>query len=295
MNLEYYRIFYYVAKYQNITQAAAALGNSQPNVTRLINNLEHELGCQLFLRSNRGVTLTPEGEQLYRYASAAMEQLLAGEAELFRQTSLESGTIYIGASETALHGLLLDELRVFHASYPQIHLKIMNYSTTQALNALKSGIIDLAVVSAPAIGDIWCQEVRLKQYRDILIGGTQFRALAERVLPLAEAVRYPLVCMEQNTTTYALYRAWYLSHGLTLSPDIEVATSDLVLPMVRNNLGLGFLPEEFVRDALEREEVVRIPLKEEIPLRFISLLYDEKRGMSVAAKKLRDQLEQKKK
>ena len=44
---DYYRIFYYVAKYRSFTQAAAALHGSQPNITRTINLLEQELGCQI--------------------------------------------------------------------------------------------------------------------------------------------------------------------------------------------------------------------------------------------------------
>ena len=59
---EYYKIFYYVAKYQNFTKAARVLGNNQPNITHSMNRLESQLNCVLFTRSNRGVTLTPEGE-----------------------------------------------------------------------------------------------------------------------------------------------------------------------------------------------------------------------------------------
>ena len=58
---EYYKIFYYVAKYQNFTRAARVLGNNQPNITHAMNRLESQLNCVLFIRSNRGVTLTPEG------------------------------------------------------------------------------------------------------------------------------------------------------------------------------------------------------------------------------------------
>lgn len=82
VNLEYYRIFYYVAKYQNFTRAARALENSQPNVTRAMNLLEQEIHCTLFIRTNRGVRLTPEGEKLYIRVSAAMEQLQNAEEEL---------------------------------------------------------------------------------------------------------------------------------------------------------------------------------------------------------------------
>ena len=67
INFEYYKIFYYVAKYCNFTKAARALGNSQPNVTRAMNNLEQQINSILFIRNNRGVQLTPEGERLNVY------------------------------------------------------------------------------------------------------------------------------------------------------------------------------------------------------------------------------------
>ncbi len=51
---DYYRIFYYVAQYKSFTRAAEALHNNQPNITRCMNNLESELNCTLFLRSNKG-------------------------------------------------------------------------------------------------------------------------------------------------------------------------------------------------------------------------------------------------
>ena len=63
-SLDYYRIFYYVAKYRNFTRAADVLLTSQPTVTRTIKNLESDLGCRLFIRGKRGVTLTTEGELL---------------------------------------------------------------------------------------------------------------------------------------------------------------------------------------------------------------------------------------
>ena len=59
---EYYKIFYFVAKYRNFTKAARVLGSNQPNITHTMNKLEDQLHCVLFIRSNRGVTLTPEGK-----------------------------------------------------------------------------------------------------------------------------------------------------------------------------------------------------------------------------------------
>ena len=63
ISYDYYKIFYYVAKSGSVSRAAKLLLNNQPNLTRTIKNLEGQLGCPLFLRTNRGMKLTDEGEK----------------------------------------------------------------------------------------------------------------------------------------------------------------------------------------------------------------------------------------
>ena len=72
MNFDFYRTFYYVGKYRSITAAARALYVTQPSVTHAIQSLERELGCPLFIRSQKGVRFTPEGEKFYASVAAAL-------------------------------------------------------------------------------------------------------------------------------------------------------------------------------------------------------------------------------
>ena len=101
VNFEYYRIFYYVAKYRNFTKAARVLGNSQPNITRAMNCLEQQIHATLFIRTNRGVQLTSEGEELYNYVSAAMIQIFAAEEAFSENDGLLHGKIAVRTSEKA--------------------------------------------------------------------------------------------------------------------------------------------------------------------------------------------------
>ena len=290
VSYDHYRIFYHVAKYGSFTRAASVLMGSQPNITRAMNDLENELGCRLFLRSNRGVRLTPEGERLYAHVQVAQLQLQAGEAELARGRRLESGFVSVGASETALHGMLLPVLRKYHLTYPGIRIRITNHTTPQALSALKNGEVDLAVVTAPTGAAAPLRETPLVQIQDILIGGPQFAHLAARTLQLRELLEYPLIGLGRDTKTNAFFNALFARQGLVLSPDIEVATSDQILPMVANDLGLGFVPEGFAREALKKGEVFRIPLAQALPLRAICLVTDKSRPLSVAAETLAERI-----
>lgn len=289
VNYEYYRCFYYVAKYRNLTRAASAMMSSQPNVTRVMNNLEHELGCRLITRSNRGITLTEEGERLYQHVAVAIEHLQQGE-ELLTHSG-NQGSVYIGASETALHGLLLDVLRKFHQAYPSIRLKIRNCTALGGLQAVRSRQIDFAVVTMAA-GPLQrpFRRTDLKPLRDVLVGGRPFAELADQTLCLADLKRYPMIGLDQDTAAFSFYNDFFMEHGLEFDPDMEVSTTGLLLPMIENDLGLGFVPEEFVRESLRDGRVVQLRLKETIPERYICLVQDDHGSLSAAAKTLKQML-----
>lgn len=289
-NYEYYRIFYYVAKYQSLTKAANILCSNQPNITRYMNKLEQELGCRLLLRSSQGVSLTPEGKRLYEHVSVACEHIRTAEEELSGSRRLETGSISIGASETALHVMLLQKLKVFHALYPNIRLRISNHSTPQALAALKGGLVDLAVVTTPTGAVKPLRESPLKDFQEILVGGPGFAKLAERKLTFQSLLDYPLICLGRETMTYRFYEQFFLKKGLPFQVDTEAATTDQVLPLVKNDLGLGFLPEFFAKEALERREIYRIPLAEQIPKRQVCMVKDSSRTLSIVAREFEKML-----
>ena len=91
INYELYKVFYYVAKYGNITKAAAVLGSNQPNVTRVIKLLESQLSCRLLIREARGISLTEEGKRLYSHVEIACRHLFGAQEEICGDTLKDSG------------------------------------------------------------------------------------------------------------------------------------------------------------------------------------------------------------
>ena len=198
INYDYYRIFYVVAQCRSFTRAAEVLQNNQPNITRCMKNLEQELGCKLFHRSNKGITLTPEGQRFYRRVAAAVEQLQLGEEEIRRDGSLESGSLSISASEAALHMILLDKLSAFRARYPGVHLRITNETTPQAIERLRSGESDFAVITAPLLTGRSLQQTELLRFAEIPVCGPAYSEMAAHGCTLAELARCPLVCLGEG-------------------------------------------------------------------------------------------------
>lgn len=287
---DYYRIFYYVAQHKSFTKAAEALGNNQPNITRCMNNLEQDLGCKLFVRTNHGVSLTPEGERLYSRAAVAVEQLRLGENEIRADCGLEAGSISIAASETALHLLLLDRLDAFHRRYPGVHLRITNDSTPRAMEALLHGQVDCAVVTTPVKVKKPLRETPLLSFREILLCGPDFRYLAAEPRRLRDVEPCPFVCLGSGTSTFSFYQRLFLKHDLAFHVDMEAATMDQVLPMVQHNLGIGFYPEPMAAAALADRSVTPVHLSVQVPERSVSLIEDLSRPQSVAMKALKKML-----
>lgn len=228
--------------------------------------------------------LTPEGRIFYEYVAAGCAQFFKAEDNLNNLISLENGTIYISATETALHCYLFEAVRDFNIQYPNVHFKILNNSTTDSVNALKEGKVDLAVVSAALqVAEPLKMKV-VRKYKEILISGSRFSELKGRKTSLEELSAYPWISLTSEAITRRFLNAYFAKNGLQFSPDVELATTDMILPAVRYNMGIGFLPEEFAKDDLASGKVFAIDVNETFPERSIILIHDTEYPQSIASK-----------
>ena len=149
----------------------------------------------------------------------------------------------------------------------------------------------VAVMSTPAEAEAPLNIVELESFREILVGGRTFTALASQTLSLKELSAYPLISLSEESMTRAFYRQFFLEHDAVLRPDTEAATTDQMLTLVRSELGLAFVPEPMTRNALKSREIVQLTLREEIPARSVCLVYDRHRPLNTAARAFRERLQ----
>lgn len=289
IDFDYYRIFYYVAKTGSFTRAADALLRNQPNVTRTIRLLETQLGCTLFIRTSRGVKLTEEGEALFVHVRIAMEQMEAGLEELTGAKALRSGTVTIGASEVSLRCFLLPVLNRFHQSYPHVKLRILNCSAMEAIQDLQDGTVDLALARVPRDAARDLAAVFLSEVPEVAVCGNAFVPLTAAPVSPEQLARCPMISLGAQTLMYPLYRNWFAAHELTFSPEIEVATSGQILPIVEQNLGIGIIPEQYYLEA-EGSVIHRLELTEAIPMQSLYFLKRKNTPLNAAGKKLEEMI-----
>ena len=290
LNLEYYKVFYYVAKYKSITLAAEYLALSQPAVSQSIRHLEEVLGTALFVRTAKGVRLTAEGNVLYPYVMRGYEYFCRGERKLLEQMNLEAGEIAIGASDMTLQFYLLDYLEKFHEKYPKIKVRVSNAPTPETLQHLQDGKIDFGVVTAPIPSSARLKLIRVREVRDIFVAGEKYRQYENRVLPLETLKELPLICLEGHTSARTYVERFLREYQVDLQPEFELATSDMLIQFAKRGLGMASVVEDFARKDLESKALFQLKLEREIPARAMYVAINEKIPVSAAAGRLIDLL-----
>ena len=281
-----YRVFYHVATCGSLTMAARLLHNSQPNIPRIINQLERDLNCRLFTRSNKGVTLTREGETLYIHVREAVLHITCAEGELKNRSDRQTGQITIAASETALRGVLLPILSAYRREYPGVQIYLRSMTTEDAIESLKHRLADIAVVTKPMHEDSSLTAEQLAVFPDALIAPKAITPPRAGPLTLADLADWPFISMHLRSVSYAMLRDYFFRHGVLFQPGTYVSSLSQIVPMVASGLGAAFLPAFMAREQLSAGEIQQIPLADEPPAHAICMLYAESKALDASCAEL---------
>ena len=291
INLEYYKIFYYVAKNGGITAAANELSVSQPAVSQAIKTLEELTGLQLFFRTSHGVSLTSEGHILFDYVSRGYEEILAGERKLEQMKQLDFGELRIGASDMTLRFFLLPYLEAYHRQYPKIKVEVTNAPTPQTIEHLLSGRIDFGVVSGPLPENLPITKLEAAPLEDIFIAGPKYWELKSRRIGYETLAEYPYICLDKETSTRKYVDSFLQKEGAMLTPEFELATSDMIVQFVRRNLGIGSVVKSFADDYIASGEIFQLTPRTPIPSRHMYVISDSRIKMNLAAERMMEILQ----
>ncbi|MEG1547743.1 MAG: LysR family transcriptional regulator [Clostridia bacterium] len=281
-DLDLYSIFCTVARCGSLSHAARELYVSQPAISQSMHRLEYMLGCTLFTRTSRGITLTSEGRMLYSYANKAIGLIVAAEDKLNRMRTLQSGGLMIGASDTLCQYFLLPYLDAFHACYPEIQLQVTNRTTPETVELLKTGKVDIALVNLPVEDDsLSVRDVQL--VHDVFVASERFSHLKGHPVTLADLTHEPLVLLERASNSRKYIDDFASVCGLTLHPAIELGAHSLLIQFAKIGLGIACVTREFAAETLMSGELFEIELSNPMPSRGIGLISLEGVPLSAAA------------
>lgn len=286
ISFEYYRIFYVVAKTGNITKAADELMISQPAISKCIKLLEEQLGGQLFVRTKRGVVLTEEGKEFYRYIKQAIEYINNAESKFSEMIHLETGTIRIGSSTTLTKKFLMPFLEIFHQKYPKINIQIETRVSGELLSRLRQGLIDLVILNLPYHDDSDIELIKVKEIQDCFIVGENYKELTKKKHKLEDITKYPLVFQAHGSTTRRFLDEYAAAHGVVFKPDIDLAGLSLVVEFTEIGFGVGYATEDYIKDELAAGKLYKLDVEPSIPKREIGIAYSKRNIPSFCTKRL---------
>ncbi|MBR2282106.1 MAG: LysR family transcriptional regulator [Spirochaetales bacterium] len=176
MELRVLRYFVAVAEELNITRAADRLNISQPPLSAQIRNLEDELDTVLFIRGKRHLQLTESGRLLYRYAKEILSLSEKTSNEIRLMGKGMHGTVSIGLVEGSAPDIASKWIESFIKQYPEVKFRIMDGNSDELIERLRSGLINLAVITAP------CDQTLLNSFK---VGQEKMTAFMSRENPLS--------------------------------------------------------------------------------------------------------------
>jgi DNA-binding transcriptional LysR family regulator len=285
--LDSYRIFHAVSRNRSFSKAARELYMTQSAVSQAISKLEKDLEVQLFYRTSKGVVLTNEGKLLNEHVHSALRIIDAAEDKIVESKMLKAGQLRIAVGDAIARYFLLPHLEYFHFRYPGVKLIILNGTTAEICDAIKSGAADVGMINLP-VQDEQLTIIPCKEIRDIFVCGEKYKRITRRPVSLNELTKLPLIFLEEKSNTRAYVDQFLETKGVKVSPVFELGSHDLVLEFARINLGVSCVIKEFSKNYLERGDLVEVVLEEAIPPRSIGICYLKHVPLSRAAKTFTD-------
>ena len=282
INLELYKVFYYVATSLSFSEASRQLFISQSAVSQSIKTLEKKLNHTLFIRSTKKVLLTPEGELLLQHVKPALQMLVEGESLLSGDNMLK-GQLRIGASDTICRYYLISYLQQFHQAFPDVRIKVTNSTSIGCVELLEKGQVDLIVCNFPnsRLGNHMQIRV-LKEFQDIFIGNPAYFPLNDMPRELNTLLEYPILMLSGKSTTSEYLHQAFASQGLNLLPEVELNSNDLLMDLARIGLGTACIPDYMLSPD---DSLKPISLISGLSPRQLVLVYHDGQPLSQAAER----------
>lgn len=274
-NLSTYRIFFEVAKQGNISKAAESLYISQPAISKTIVRLEDNLNVKLFKRNSRGVSLTEEGEVLFRHVQEAIHHIEEAENALQKMKDYHIGHLDIGASTTLCRYILLPYLKKFMEEFPNIQINLKNQDSAKNIQVLEAQDIDIALVAIPKHLSPNQKVILGQEVEDIFVASPKYienlKALHGNNFSLFQNATVML--MDDKNVSRHYIDMYIRENQLDFKQVIALNTMDLLIDFAKIDMGISCVIRSFVEKDLENGSLVQIDIAPPIPRRKIGFMY----------------------
>ena len=285
------RIFIEVARQLSFAAAAKHLHLSQPAISLAIQNLEQHVGGKLFDRNTRHLELTPEGQLFYPTATALLNQWSDALKDVNNLFTLQRGKLNMAVMPSFASNDLPDIVAHYHQQYPNINLAIENIVMDQAIDKVRKGRCELAVIFAGQnMQGVHFTPLFSDQFS--LIYAANYQSTIQRLNKqndLPGLLSLPMIAMDKDSSV----RRWIddVLDGYHVEPKIvaEVNQLETLGRLVAKGMGVGIVPN-LCRAQMQSLEVSMHPLGEKFLMKDVGVVTPQGHGLSQAGAAMVDVL-----
>jgi LysR family carnitine catabolism transcriptional activator len=281
-------VFRRVALTGSFSRAAADLRLSQPVVSRTVGDIERHLGARLLERTTRSVELTPAGTEFLAVADSILDTYRLGLSRFSAYRAGEYGHITIAALPSVAAVLLPPVVAGFLAGHPGITLHLLDGTTSEVLEHLRSGAADLAVTDEnPASAGLDVHRLAEDRLVAVLPVGHPYRSRPE--LTWADLAAERFIAFSQDSSVRRLTNLGFAQASVEPATLVETRAVATAGGMIAAGLGVSAMPE-LVLPLLSFTELTTRPIERPAVTRRLALHLRPGESLHPAARQLADHL-----
>jgi DNA-binding transcriptional LysR family regulator len=251
------RAFVAIAETGTFTAGALRVHVTQAAISMQIRQLESEIGARVFVRAPRHVILTEAGEQLLRRARHILREHDAAVDEIAELAGAERGRLRIGsASAMVLTEQLPAVLKDLRKQHPAAEISVVSGTSEVLVDQILAGEVDIAFVSLPV--DVrGIKTERLSEDQLVAIASPRHRLARQKTISAYTLAGERLILGERGGNTRRLIDQFFAQAGVTIRVAMELSRQQAIRRMVEEDMGVGIVPLQSVKDDVEKGRLVR--------------------------------------
>lgn len=257
--LDYHKlkIFKTVADVKSFSKAAELLFLTQPTVTFQIKKLENYLNVTLFKRDKSGITLTPEGEILYEYASKIIDDYIEMEKVLSVFKNRFEKYINIGVSSTIGDYLIPPFIAKFEKKFPDVKINIFIGNSKEVEDGVLSKNFYVGLIE----DDIESNKLVAYEFFDdeIVLVAANNADIPDKIKK-EDIKNYKFIFRERGSGTRNITEKYLKEKGIKINPIMEVSSSKSIAEIVANSNLLGFVSKLVAKEGIENGKLKEVKL-----------------------------------
>lgn len=270
ISLDWYKCFYEVAKSKSYTDASNKMFVTKQAVTDTIKKLESGLDTKLFHRSNNGVKLTKEGEELLNYIEKALDLIEVGEKLVVMKNDLDTGEITIGSLSHISAFYLMPYIEKVRKEHKGLNVKLITAPNGKELiELLEEHKIDFAVDTTKL--DNYNSQIikeKIKDISNIFISNKPIE-----IKDLKELENYNFILGLGYTSTSKRLISTLKENEINIKSKTEIDITELKVNAVKRGMGIGYVLKDAVKNELKNKEVFEVKIPIELPTSSLNLIY----------------------